>query len=191
MTRNAVAGIGFAVLLTGCVTVSEQRFSLDSATGEIKREYRDLRSRQGADEKNYSVTNDWASLKKMVEDRDAEFDPEVVEDVSKSLFEDGGVLCGRKLQKVRCPKAFPSKAAILSYLHDKDWRFEMLNDDVLLVVPGGKKLTSTNGQRVTTPGNSLVFWPGDTNRFEYAVGEESSAGTSLLPFFRAEKKPAP
>jgi hypothetical protein len=184
-TIRAVASL--AVLLTGCLTVSQYKFWFDVDTGEIKREYYDLTSRQGADEKDYSVTNDWAMLKQMIAEQNPEFDPEVVEDISKGLFEENKVLCARKIQKVKCPKCFPSKAAILSYVHDKDWRFELINEEVLLFLPSDKKIVSTNGQKVTTPKNSLILWPHNTNKFEYVVSEQWSGGTALLPYYLGEK----
>jgi len=185
--RVLVVSTSFAVLLTGCVTVSQYRFSFDFDTGQVRREYYDLTSRKGFDEKDYSVSNDWTRLKQMMAEEKPEFDPEVVEYISKELFEENKVLCARKIQKVKCPKCFPSKAAILSYVHDKDWRFELINEEIVLCLPSGKKIVSTNGQKVTTPKNSLIFWPKETNRFEYVVSEQYSGGTSLLPYYLKER----
>lgn len=184
---SIVASICLTVVLTGCITVSQYSFSCDLGTGEIRREYYALASRKGPDEKDYSVTNDWTTLKRLIEEKKPEYDPEVVVDISKSLFEENKVLCARKIQKVTCPKCFPSKAAILSYVHDKDWRFEMINDEVVLFLPSGKKVISTNGQKVTTPSNSVIFWPKETSKFEYIVTEEWSGGTSLLPYYLEER----
>ena len=186
--RTIAICIGLAVLLTGCLTVSQYKFSFDFGTGEIRRGYYDLTSRRGADEKDYSVTNDWATLKQMIQEKKPEFDLEVVEEIAKELFEENKVLCARKVQKVKCPKCFPSKAAILSYVHAQDWRFELMNDEVVLFLPSGKKVISTNGTGVTTPKNSVIFWPQDTNTFEYVVSEQWSGGASLLPFYLEEEK---
>lgn len=179
---------GSFLLLTGCVTVSQYRFSLHSDTGEVRREYYDLTSRQGANEQDYSVTNDWATLKKLVADREPEFDPEVVEDVSKALFEEKNVLCARKVQRIKCPRCFPNKAALLSFIHDKEWRFEMINEEVVLFLPSGKRVVSSNGQTVTTPRNSLIFWPQATTHFAYVVSEQYSGGTSLLSCYLEEQE---
>jgi len=186
--RVLVVSTSFAVLLTGCVTVSQYRFSFDFDTGQVRREYYDLTSRKGFDEKDYSVSNDWTRLKQMMAEEKPEFDPEVVEYISKELFEENKVLCARKIQKVKCPKCFPSKAAILSYLHDKDWRFELINEEVVLLLPSDKKIVSTDGQKVTTPKNSLIFWPQETRNFEYVVSEQQSGGASLLPNYLEEKR---
>ena len=185
--RNGVLIISLAVLLTGCLTASQYKFWFDADTGEIRREYYDLTSRRGADEKDYSVTKDWALLKEMIAEQKPEFDPEVIEDVSKTLFEENKVLCARKIQKVKCPKCFPSKAALLSYVHDKDWRFELINEEVILFLPSGKKIVSTNGQMLTTSKNSLILWPNDTKKFEYVVSEQWSGGTPLLLYYLEEK----
>jgi len=185
--RIVVVNIGLAVILMGCITVSQYKFSFDFDTGEVRREYHDLTSRKGTDEKDYSVTNDWATLKQMISEQKPEFDPEVVEDISKGLFEENKVLCARTIQKVKCPKCFPSKAAILSYVHDKKWRFELINEEVVLFLPSGNKIISTNGQKVTTQKNSLIIWPQETRNFQYVVTEEWSGGTSLLPYYLEEK----
>jgi hypothetical protein len=185
--RIVVVNIGLAIILTGCITVSQYKFSFDFDTGEVRREYQDLTSRKGTDEKDYSVANDWATLKQMIAEQKPEFDPEVVEDISKGLFEENKVLSARTIQKVKCPKCFPSKAAILSYVHDKKWRFEVINEEVVLFLPSGNKIISTNGQKVTTPKNSLIIWPQETRNFQYVVTEEWSGGTSLLPYYLEEK----
>lgn len=177
-----------AVLLTGCITVSQYRFSFNFDTGKITREYCDLRSKKGVDEKDYSVENDWAELKRLVAEQKPEFDPDVVEDISKELFEEKDVLSARKVQKVSCPKCFPSKAAIMTYVHANGWRFEMSNDEVVLFLPPGNKIVSTNGQKVTTAKNSMIFWPKESGTFEYVVTEQHSGGTSLLPNYLKERK---
>jgi hypothetical protein len=55
-------------------------------------------------------------------------------------------------------------------------------------MPGGNKIVSTNGQKVTTPKNSMIFWPQESGSFEYVVTEQHSGGTSLLPNYLEEKK---
>lgn len=182
---SIVAGTGLAIVASGCITVSQYRFSFDFDTGNVVREYVDLTSRP--DEKNYSITNDWATLKQMIEEKKPEFDREVVEDISKSFFAENKALCARRIQKVKCPKCFPSKAALLSYIHDREWRFELINDEVVLFVPSSKKIISTNGQKVTTLKNSLIFWPQETNKFDYVVAEQWSGGACLLPYYLDEK----
>lgn len=176
-----------AVLMAGCLTVSQYRFSFNFDSGEVRREYCDIRSKQGGDEKSYSVLNDWSGLKQMIAEQKNEFDPDVVEDISKELFEENNVLCARKTQKVKCPRCFPSKAAVMSYLHDKDWRFELINDEVSLFLPSSRKIVSTNGHKFATPNNSMIFWPKESSSFQYVVTEQNSGGTSLLPNYLEEK----
>jgi hypothetical protein len=178
----------FASFMTGCLTVSQYSFSLNYTTGESKRIYHDIRSKKGGDEKDYTVEDDWKELKRLIQDKDPTLDPEVVKEVSKELFQQDGVLSARKHQKVICPKCFPSKAAVLSYLHPEEWRFEMVNDEIFLFLPASNKILSTNGISVTTQMNGLIIWPSDINEFEYVVTEPQSGGESLLPFFLKEKK---
>jgi hypothetical protein len=54
-------------------------------------------------------------------------------------------------------------------------------------LPSDKKIVSTNGQKVTTPKNSLIIWPQETRNFEYVVTERWSGGTSLLSYYLEEK----
>lgn len=61
-------------------------------------------------------------------------------------------------------------------MHDKDWRFELINEEVVLFLPSDKKIDSTKGQKVTTPKNSLIIWPQETRKFEYVVTEWWSGG---------------
>ncbi len=185
------SGLGAVILLAGCVTVSEYTFSFDYNTGEVRREYRNLTSRQAPNEQNYSVTNDWAQLKKMQSDPKPEFDPEVVAVISRELYQDGEVLSGRKVQQVQGPKCFPSKAVLLAYLHSQDWRWEMRNGEVLLFLPEGKKIISTNGQPLNSAKNAIIAWPQATNRFDYVVSEQYSGGKSLLPYYEQEREIKP
>lgn len=182
-----IGSAALSVLLTGCLTVSQYKFSFDFQTGEVRREYYDIASKPAPDEKDYSIEKDWAALKQLAEEKKAEFDPDVVEDISRELFAEGSVLSGRKLHKIKCPKCFPSKAAILSYLHEKDWRFELVHDEVMLILPAGKKVVSTNGQSVATAGNSVIVWPRESSKFEYVVSEPFSGGTSLLPYYLKQR----
>ena len=178
----------FASLMTGCLTVSQYTFSFDYSTGESKRIYHDIRSKKGGDEKDYSVEEDWKELNRLIQDKNPTLDPDVVKEASKELFKQDSVLSARKHQKVICPKCFPSKAAVLSYLHPEEWRFEMVNDEIFMFLPTGNKILSTNGISVTTQMNAFIIWPSDTDEFEYVVSEQSSGGESLLPFFLREKE---
>jgi hypothetical protein len=161
-----------AALLSGCLAVARYSFSFDFATGEAQWTYYDIGSDKSdcKDEKDEcSMAKDWADLKEMVAKKQVnnDHDPNVVEDVSKTLFEQNKTLCGRHVEKVKCPKCFPSKVAVLSYLHDKDWRFEVINKEIVAFVPTGKKVLSTNGQKAITARNSIITWPEEATIFNY------------------------
>jgi hypothetical protein len=188
--RLAIVSLCFVFFLSGCITISQYQFSFDFTTGKVIRKYHDLTSRKEPGEKDYSVENDWKSLKELIENPDSEFDASVVQDISKELFQEDKVLSARKIQKVVCPKCFPNKAAILSYLHEKEWRFELINDEVFLFLPGGKKIISTNGRKVKTGKNALIIWPAATTKYEYVVSEPYSGGKSLLPYYLKDKPAA-
>lgn len=179
--------------LTGCITLSEYRFSFDYETGKLERVYHDLRSKKGPSEEDYSVENDWAHLKKLVADEKPEFDPDVVKKQYTELFEKDGVLCGRQSHVVGCPKCFPSKVDVLAYVEKDAWhsgRYEEINGEIILFLPGGKKTLWSNGRIIETNRNTLIVWEAETNRFEYLVRETSpqnTGGEPLLPFFLKEQ----
>ncbi|MDE2490687.1 MAG: hypothetical protein KGM24_07550 [Elusimicrobia bacterium] len=185
--RSALTAAGVVVLLAGCVAASRSKFSFDFKTGELRRTYCGLSSVKDGGDKDYSAAKDWDRLKGLAESKKPEYDPDVVAEVSKTLFEKDGELCGRRVQKVLCPKCFPSKAAVLSYLHDKTWRFELFNGAVVAFVPSGKTILSTNGQKAATPGGAMIVWPRDAETFEYEASDASPGGTSLLPFYLKDR----
>lgn len=174
------------LLLCGCLQVSKYSFFLDYRKGEVERKYHDITSVQGVDEKNYSVENDWEGLREMVNSKEPE-SPSVVTDVSKKLFREGEVLSAKKTLRVKCPHCFPSKVALLAYLHDNDWRFEAINNEIFLFLPSGKKALSSNGKIISTTNNSMIVWPDSAIRFEYVVAVEHAEGKKLLPYFLKDK----
>lgn len=175
------------VAAAGCITVERYSFRLDGEDGMVERGYHNLRSRRGPDETAYSIEGDWNSLRGLVAETDPEFDPAVVEDLEKELFEEDGVLSGRKRHRVLCPQCFPSKADLLAYLHDEDWRFEDVNGEVFLFLPAGKRAISSNGKVISTEKNSMIVWSGETNVFAYEVAETASIGEPLLPFYLGKR----
>lgn len=187
-----VAALSLAALAAGCLTVSGYSFTFDTETGLTEIIYHDIRSEK-EDKDDYSVAEDWAELKRIVESPDPDLDGDVVDEVSKKLFAEKKALSGRKKLKIKCPKCFPSKAAALAYLHDEHWRFEMINDEVVLFLAPDKTVTATNGRMLNSDmlnseKNGIIVWPGETTVFEYTVTQKSTSGESLLPFFKKEKK---
>jgi hypothetical protein len=75
----------------------------------------------------------------------------------------------------------------MAYVHEKNYRFEVINDEVVLILPKCQQILSTNGYKVITPKNSIIFWPQESRIFEYVVTEQNSGGTSLLPKYLGEK----
>lgn len=183
----AFISVIFGIILSGCVTVSQYKFSFDYSSGEVMRDFYNLKSQKDPGEKNYSIEEDWNELKKLVEETDPEYDINIVQDISKKLFQENDVLTARKIQKVTCPKCFPDKSAVLSYLHEDSWRFELIGKEVFLFLPSNKQIVSTNGKKVITKNNSLIIWPENTSRFEYVAKELNSGGRSLLPHYLKDK----
>jgi hypothetical protein len=176
------------MLMNGCLTAERYSFSFDYDTGRVVMVYHNIGSQKGS-ECDYSIEKDWEDLKELILDTEPEYDPHVVEGITKELFEEHGVLSGRKILKVTCPKCFPSKAAILSMLNDdKEWRFEMINGELFLFLSYGNEIVSTNAKIVKTKSNQILVWPKDAKRIEFTVVESGVfKGTSLLPYYQKEK----
>jgi hypothetical protein len=176
------------ILMNGCLTAERYSFTFDYDTGRVEMIYHDIRSQKGS-ENDYSVEKDWEYLKELILDTKPEYDPDVAEEIAKELFEENGVLSGRKILRVTCPKCFPSKAAIFSMFHDsQEWRFEIINDELLLFISAGKKIVSTNAKIVKTKSNQILVWPKDAKKIEFAVREGGMfGGVSLLPYYQKEK----
>ncbi|MCJ7663357.1 MAG: hypothetical protein MUO24_03855 [Desulfobacterales bacterium] len=177
------------MLMNGCLTAERYSFTFDYETGRVVMMYHDIGSQKGG-ECDYSAKKDWEDLKELILDTKPEYDPDVVEETTKELFEEKGVLSGRKILRVTCPKCFPSKAAILSLFHpdEEKWRFEIINDEIFLFLSYGNEIVSTNAKIVKTKSNQILVWPKAAKKIEFAVVETGIfKGTSLLPYYQKEK----
>jgi len=176
------------MLMNGCLTAERYSFTFDYDTGRVVMIYHNIRSQRG-DEKDNGIAKDWEYLKELIVDTKPEYDPDVIEESTKELFEEGGVLSGRRIIRIKCPKCFPSKAAILSMLSDdKEWRFEIINDELFLFISAGRQIVSTNAKIVKTKSNQILIWPKDAKKFEFVARETGkSVGESLLPYYQKEK----
>ncbi len=176
------------MLMNGCLTAERYSFTFDYDTGRAEMIYHNIRS-QSDEEKDNGVAKDWEYLKELIVDTKPAYDPDVVEEITKELFEEHGVLSGRRITRIKCPKCFPSKAAILSMLFDdKEWRFEIINDELFLFISASKQIVSANAKIVKTKSNQILIWPKDAKKFEFVVREaDKSVGESLLPYYQKEK----
>jgi hypothetical protein len=177
------------MLMNGCLTAERYSFTFDYETGRVVMVYHNIGSQKGS-ENDYSVEKDWEYLKELIVDTKPEYDPDVVEEISKELFEENGVLSGRKILRVKCPKCFPSKAAVFSLFHpdEEKWRFEVINKELFLFLSYGNEIVSTNAKIVKTKSNQILVWPKDAKKIEFAVVESGVfKGASLLPYYQKEK----
>jgi hypothetical protein len=177
------------MLMNGCLTAERYSFTFDYDTGRAVMVYHNIGSGK-ADECNYSVEQDWENLKELILDTKPEYDTDVVEGVTKELFEENGVLSGRRIIRIKCPKCFPSKAAVLTLFHpdQEKWRFEVINNELFLFISYGNKIVSTNAKIVKTKSNQILVWPKDAKKIEFSVVESGVfKGTSLLPYYQKEK----
>ena len=177
------------MLMNGCLTAERYSFTFDYDTGRVEMIYHNIRSQSG-DEKDNDVAEDWEYLKELVADTKPAHDPDVVEEITKELFEENGVLSGRGIIRVKCPKCFPSKAAILSMFFDdeKEWRFQIINEELFLFVLSGKEIVSANAKIVKTKSNQIVIWPKDAKKIEFVYRETGKfVGDPLLPYYQKEK----
>jgi hypothetical protein len=177
------------MLMNSCLTAERYSFTFDYETGRAVMVYHNIGSRK-SDECDYRVEQDWEYLKDALLETEPEYDPDVVEEIGKELFEENGVLSGRKILKVKCPKCFPSKAAVLSLFHpdEEKWRFEVINNELFLFISYGNAIVSTNAKIVKTKSNQILVWPKDAKKIEFSVVESGVfKGASLLPYYQKEK----
>lgn len=178
------------MLMNGCLTAERYSFTFDYDTGRTVMVYHNIGSQKGS-ECDYSAEKDWKDLKDSLLDTKPEYDPDVVEEISKELFEEDSVLSGRKILRIKCAKCFPSKAAILSLFHpdEEKWRFEVINSELFLFLSYGNAIVSTNAKIVKTKSNQILVWPKDAKKIEFAVVESGIfKGASLLPYYQREKE---
>ncbi len=176
------------LILSGCLTREEYSFKFNYKNGRVEKIHHNVCSKKGFDEKDYSPEKDWALLKETIKEIREKYDKDVIESVSTELFQEGDTLSAKEIYKVKCPKCFPSKTAILSMLHDDEkWRFEIINKEIFAFVPPGKSILNSNGQNIVTEHNNIIIWPEDQEAFEYTVKESTAGGESLLPFYLKEK----
>jgi hypothetical protein len=186
---NLLISVPLVVFLSGCLAFKEQAYKFDYDTGIFEIAYHDLRSvKEEKEDPKDSLKKDWASLKESVEKKD-DFDPEVVAVKSKKLFQEGDALSGTAVYQVQCPKCFPSKLDLLKLLYS-DGRWEVINDEIYLILPADTPLVSTNGKLIKTAKSKICVWPADTKKFEYTISSGESKGESLLGQFLSETKPS-
>jgi hypothetical protein len=188
-TRSAIA-IASLALLTGCPTPRQYSFRINTATGACEVVYGDLRSEEKSDS---GMAGDWTILKGMAASRDSTFDSTVVKVVSQQLFKQDTVLSGKRVYKVKCPKCFPSKVAMLEYLRkaalalDERLSWREVNGDIYLFCAEDLGLRQTNGTVLHAPHSDIAVWSGADTLFEFAFGPDSvEAGRSLLPYYLKE-----
>ncbi len=177
----------------GCLSYQQYTFKFDFNTGDVIKEYSDIRTQKGGGDEEYSPGKDWELLKARVgEDFGKEYDPDVIKPVRAELFQEGEVLSGRETFTVQSPKAFPSKVAILERLladTDQDLEFLAIKGEIFLV-SGNKNITSSSGKKIVTEKNCFIVWPQEAVVFDFSLPEGPSGGTSLLSFYLSEKEKA-
>ncbi len=177
------------MLMNGCLTAERYSFTFDYETGRAVMVYHNIGSLK-SDECDYRVEQDWEYLKELIQDTKPEYDSDVVEEATKELFEENGVLSGRRIIRVKCAKCFPSKAAVLSLFHpdEEKWRFEIINDELFLFLSYGNKIVGTNAKIIKTKSNQILVWPKDAKKIEFVAREGGLfGGVSLLPYYQKEK----
>ncbi|MFH1777226.1 MAG: hypothetical protein ABH952_06700 [Candidatus Omnitrophota bacterium] len=190
--KKIILFLPLCLILSGCLTYQEYSFRFDYNTGKTEKVYHDFRSQKGFDEKDYSIENDWNTLKESVsKEFGKDIDKDVIEPIKAELFQEGEVLSGKEIFVVQLPKAFPSKIAILERLHaegdlNENLEFQILNGEIFLFTHD-KKIKSTNGKIVKTNKNNIIVWPEDQIVFEFSISN-NQGGKSLLPFYLKEKE---
>lgn len=183
------------IFFSGCLIVGENSFKFDYNTGLVEVTYHDFRSAEGHNEDDYSIEKDWKELWESISEPQQEQDKDVVELLTKKLFQEDDALSEIMKIKVNCPKCFPSKMTILEYLHKegvyftdlKESKFETINREIFFFIPSGMNILSTNGALIETNNSKIIVWSEDQEIFEYHIQEsDQSRGKSLLPFYLKE-----
>ena len=180
-------------ILTGCLSCQEYSFEFNYDTGKVEKTYHGLRSQKGSEDENYSIEEDWNTLKKIsAEEFGKDLDADVIKPVEAKLFQEDEALSGKEILQVQQPKAFPSKTAILERLHNEgdsiaDLKFQILNGEILLFTHANK-IKSANGKIIRTDKNNIVVWPEEQIEFRFTIYSNNQGGKSLLPFYLEEKK---
>jgi len=185
--------LALCLVAAGCLSYQKYTFQFDFNTGNVIKEYSDIRTQKGGGEEDYSPGKDWELLKARVgEDFGKEYDPDVIKPVRAELFQEGETLSGRETFMVQLHKAFPSKAAILERLHadtDQDLKFLAIKEEIFLV-SGNKDIASSSGKKIVTEKNCFIVWPQEAVVFDFSLPEGTLGGTSLLPFYLSEQEEA-
>jgi len=174
-------------LMAGCLSVGERAYKLDYTTGIFEIVYHDIRSIKGDNSSADYLADDWKTLQNDLIRVD-DYNPKVASVTSKELFRENETLAGKAIYKIQCPECFPSKADLLKMLHADETRWEIINDEIFLILPSDRTLVSTNGTLFKTSNNIISVWPLDTNLFEYTIAENQGGGESLLPRYLQENK---
>lgn len=172
------------VFLCGCLSVDKMTYRFDCATGVLEVDYQDIRSQKEKDNPA-QLEKDWQSVKEALEKKD-DFSPDVASVQSKELFKKGSALWGKAVYQVGCPTCFSSELDILRALYS-DGRWEIINDEIFLVVPHNIPLVASNGTMTKTPKSNISVWPLGTKKFEFTLAY-GKTGQSLLRKYLADKK---
>jgi hypothetical protein len=181
--------------LAGCPVNREFVYSINVNSGTVKITYRDIVSTEKADT---SIAKDWHAVKKLASISDSTYDPDVITCISQRVFQEDTVLSGEQIFKVKCPKCFPSTLSILDKTVDKyvdeylqSVRWEEINGEIYLFAFENLRILKSNGMLFNTDSTSISVWPDSDTLFEFTLAHQEDVykkGTSLLPYFRKDKK---
>lgn len=183
---NILIALCSLTLLSGCLTFQKQAYDFDYETGMLEINYHDVRSVKDDKDGDDYLDKDWAELQTILNKKD-DFDPQVAEIKEKTIFQDGDVLSGKAVYQVRCPKCFPAKKDLLNFVYDEG-RWEVINDEIFLIVSAGQELVSCNGKLLKTEYSTMCAWPQDAVKFQFAFATDEVKGESLLSKYLSAPK---
>jgi len=175
-------------LLCQCYFAQAYTYRIDTGSGRLTVTYHDLRSDGEGDS---AVAGDWNSVKEAAASRESGIDTQLFVFDTAVLFIEDSVLSGRQEFRVRCPRCFPSSAALLETIisDHNGFQVQRLGEDVLLRADTGINVYSTNGQRARTANATYIVWSGDDTVLQFSwTQHEDDTGVSLLQCYLADQR---
>jgi hypothetical protein len=170
--------------LVHCYLARAYTYEINTGTGRFTAIYHDIRSDGQTDS---AIAADWQNLREAVSSDEPDVDTAIFRYDTTLLFVEDSVLSARQEFRVRCPRCFPSSAALLETLLEGHSGFSVqrINKDVLLVADTGIELRAANGSVARTEHGTYVFWSEEDTLLSLTWSQpEQDTGISLLPYYR-------
>jgi hypothetical protein len=193
MNRILLAAATVALTLTSCYFPRTYGYKLNTRSGVLELTYHDIRSEAQEDS---SRQTEFAELRGLLTAVDTLYDSGVVALKGREMFQEDSVLSGRRTYQIRCPKCFPSNAAMLEYALRGNFEAKVQDHSgtVLMLIDTNTTVVSTNAEVLKGKNAVVLAWGAEDTVLQFALRshDTDTAGTSLLPYYlkdREQSKP--